>query len=61
MALIAIPFLKETYTPVIIIRLRSSASVNQEKMAIAVKILHNDESLGRKLWLNLSRPVITDT
>jgi MFS family permease len=53
-ALFSIPFLKETYAPVIRLHLEKS-SPDSEKVAQA--LLHKGESIWRKLWLNLSRPV----
>jgi MFS family permease len=54
-ALIGIPCLKETYAPVIRLRLGKLSSDSEK---VAQTLLYKNESIWRKLWLNLSRPVI---
>jgi len=52
-ALIGIPFLRETYAPVI--RLKLARSSNLEKMTQT--LTPENQSIRGIMWLNLSRPV----
>ena len=54
-AVIGIPFLRETYAPVIRSHLAKKAS-DLEKMPQT--LMTQDESIWKTLWLNLSRPAI---
>ena len=54
-ALIGIPFLRETYAPVIRIRL---AKMSSEPEKVAEAHLPMNKPIWHILWLNLSRPVI---
>lgn len=60
-ALMAIPFLRETYAPVIIARLaekrRRESSIDPEK-ALGTGIPARKESVPEILWDNIRRPVI---
>jgi MFS family permease len=52
-ALIGIPFLRETYAPVIRLRLARSSNLEKATQTFAPE----NQSIGRIMWLNLSRPV----
>src|ERR1700691_585210 len=54
-ALICIPFLRETYAPVIRLKLTSTSSIPEKA---AQTHIPKNQSIWRILWLNLSRPVI---
>jgi MFS family permease len=54
-AVIGIPFLRETYAPVIRSRVAKKTS-NLEKAPQT--LMTKDESIWKTLWLNLSRPAI---
>jgi len=56
-ALVGIPFLRETYAPVIRLNMAKRTSDSEKGMA-AQKITPIDESIWHILWLNLSRPII---
>jgi len=56
-ALVGIPFLRETYAPVIRLNMAKRIS-DSEKGTAAQQITPIDESIWHFLWLNLSRPII---
>lgn len=56
-AIIGIPFLKESYAPIIRRRL-AQASSDPEKVASAVASSPGTENPLQYIWLNLSRPMI---
>ena len=57
MALIGIPFLKETYAPVIRLRLAKKAADPEEAIMQLPKFSRIHDSKLQMIWLNLSRPI----
>jgi len=56
MALIGIPFLKETYAPVIRLRLAKNAADPEEAARQLPTVSSRKDSKWRIIWLNLRRP-----
>jgi hypothetical protein len=56
-AMIGIPFLRETYSPIIRLR-RARRSNDPEAIAKVPSLINSNQSKMQFLWVNLSRPVI---
>lgn len=55
---LGIPILRETYAPVIRRRLAAKCSDPEEAAKLYPSYLHPQGSIGKIIWINLSRPVI---
>ena len=54
-SIIGIPFLKETYAPIIRLR-RAARSADPE--AVSLDVIRSRENKYHVLWINLSRPLV---